>query len=248
MDLGFDGLVAFVSGGSGGIGAATAELLAREGADIIIGYNANRVAAERTAATVQQLGRRSWLCQMDLTDPVAVEKGLANLPHDASRLDALILCAGEAPVNRLSEMTSDEWKRVIDVNLNGPFHLLRASCQLLNDDASVVIVASVAAQTGVPHQAHYAAAKAGLVNLTKSAAREFAPRIRVNCVAPGMTLTAMGARTAAGLPPDYAKQKLLVQRFAQPDEIARCVAFLASPLTGFVTGATLDANGGRYLR
>ena len=160
----------------------------------------------------------------------------------------LIHCAGEAPVGSLRELTCAEWNRVVDVNLNGAFNVLHAAQSLLREGGSVVMVASVAAETGVPHQAHYAAAKAGLVNLTKSAARELAPAIRVNCVAPGMTLTEMGRQTATGLPPDYAKTKLLLQRFAEPEEIARCIVFLASPASSFITGATLDVNGGRYLR
>jgi 3-oxoacyl-[acyl-carrier protein] reductase len=92
---------------------------------------------------------------------------------------------------------------------------------------------------------HYAAAKAGLVNLTKSMARALAPRVRVNCVAPGVTLTPMGAAT---VDPDYAIKKLLAQRFATPDEIARCIVFVASPISAFMTGATVDINGGRDLR
>jgi 3-oxoacyl-[acyl-carrier protein] reductase len=95
---------------------------------------------------------------------------------------------------------------------------------------------------------HYAAAKAGLINLTKSLARSLAPKVRVNCVAPGITLTPMGEQTASTLAPDYAETRLLVQRFATPEEIARCIVFVASPLTGFMTGATIDINGGRDLR
>ncbi len=106
----------------------------------------------------------------------------------------------------------------------------------------------MAANTGNPNHMHYAAAKAGLVNLTKSLARALAPRLRVNCVAPGITLTPMGEDTVGSLPADYAQKKLLVQRYATPDEIARCIVFVASPLTGFMTGATLDVNGGRDLR
>jgi 3-oxoacyl-[acyl-carrier protein] reductase len=126
--------------------------------------------------------------------------------------------------------------------------MLRAALPLLNDGGAVVTVSSVAAHTGAPLHAHYAAAKAGLVNLTKSCARALAPRLRVNCVAPGITLTPMGSTTAASLPPDYARTKLLTGRFAEPEEIARCIVFLASPAASFITGATLDANGGRDLR
>jgi 3-oxoacyl-[acyl-carrier protein] reductase len=223
-------------------------MLAAEGAEVIVGFNRNTAGAEKTATAIRDRGRRAWLCQMDVTNPDAVQKAINGLPHEARRLDMLIHCAGEAPVGNLSELTCDEWKRVVDVNLNGAFNVLHAAQSLLGEGGSVVMVASVAAQTGVPHQAHYAAAKAGLVNLTKSAARELAPAIRVNCVAPGMTLTEMGRQTATGLPPDYAKTKLLLERFAEPEEIARCIVFLASPAASFITGATLDVNGGRYLR
>src|SRR5262249_33238649 len=95
---------------------------------------------------------------------------------------------------------------------------------------------------------HYAAAKAGLINLAKSAARELAPRVRVNCVSPGVTLTAMGRSTMEGADQDYASKKLLLKRFAQPEEIARCIVFVASPANSFMTGATIDVNGGRNLR
>jgi 3-oxoacyl-[acyl-carrier protein] reductase len=119
---------------------------------------------------------------------------------------------------------------------------------VLKDGSAVVIVSSVSGQTGAPRHAHYAAAKAGLINLTKSAARAWAPRVRVNCIAPGMTLTAMGQDTARSLPPDYAKTKLLAGRFASPKEIAQLITFFVSPISGYVTGATIDANGGRNLR
>ena len=148
----------------------------------------------------------------------------------------------------LAELTPEEWARVIAVNLSGPFHVLQAARPLLLPGSAVVTVASVAGQTGVPHHAHYAAAKAGLINLTKSAARALAPHVRVNCVAPGMTLTEMGRLTATALPADYAQKNLLTGRFAQPDEIARVIAFVASPVAGFMTGATIDINGGRLLR
>ena len=110
------------------------------------------------------------------------------------------------------------------------------------------MVSSVAAHTGTPHHMHYAAAKAGLNNLTKSLARALGPKIRVNCVAPGITLTEMGVDTIQSLPENYAEEKLLVERFATPEEIARCIVFVASPVAGFMTGATIDINGGRDLR
>jgi len=248
MDLELDGKTALVTGASGGIGAATCRMLAEEGANVIVGYHRNETAAQQTIESIRACGRRGWLCQMDVVDETSVSHAVERLPEVARPLDILVLCAGEAPVAPLQELSSEEWRRVVDINLNGAFHVLQAARPLLGDHASIVTVASVAARTGVPHQAHYAAAKAGLINFTKSAARALAPNVRVNCVAPGMTLTRMGQRTAAGLPADYARQKLLLQRFAEPDEIARCIVFLGSPAASFVTGATLDVNGGRDVR
>jgi 3-oxoacyl-[acyl-carrier protein] reductase len=137
---------------------------------------------------------------------------------------------------------------VLAVNLSGPFYVLQALKPRLNAGGAVVLVSSVSAQTGVSHQAHYAAAKAGLVNLAKSAARLLAPQIRVNCVAPGITLTPMGRETIEALEPDYARNRMLLQRYASPQEIARVVVFLASPANSFMNGATVDVNGGRELR
>jgi 3-oxoacyl-[acyl-carrier protein] reductase len=137
---------------------------------------------------------------------------------------------------------------VIAVNLSGAFYVLQASVPLMREGGSIVTVASVAAQTGTPHHLHYAAAKAGLVNLTKSLARDLAPRIRVNCIAPGITMTPMGQSTIASLSADYAETKIPVQRYANAEEIARCIVFVASPIAGFMTGATVDINGGREMR
>lgn len=237
-----------ITGASRGIGAATAVQFAAEGADVIVGYHRDEVGAERTAQTVRDVGRRAWTCQMDIGDTASVVAAFGEIQGFIEGLDVLVLCAGRNIVTPLNELTPKEWDAIINTNLNGAFYVLRAALPLLREGASVVMVSSVAAHTGAPHHAHYAAAKAGMVNLTKSAARALGPRVRVNCVAPGITLTEMGQNTVDSLAPDYAERKLLTERFAAPEEIARCIVFLASPTIGFVTGATLDANGGRYLR
>jgi 3-oxoacyl-[acyl-carrier protein] reductase len=248
MELNLKDKTALVTGASGGIGAATARLLAEEGADVVICYYQNDAGAERTVNDIERLGRRAWMQQMDLSDPDAVAQSMKNVAAEVETVDVVVLCAGENTVVPFDELTVEEWSRIVNVNLNGAFAAIQATRPLLRPGSSIVTVASVAAHTGAPHHAHYAAAKAGLINLTKSAARALAPDVRVNCVAPGVTLTPMGAVTAQNLPANYAKEKLLLQRFAQPDEIARCIVFLASPVASFVTGATLDANGGRDLR
>ena len=248
MDLYLRDKTVFITGASSGIGATAAQIFSAEGADVVISYGNNIKGAEQTAAKVRANGRKAWLCQMDVSDPAKVAEAIRQLPHEIPELDALVLCAGLSLHTAFTEITPDEWQRVMDANLNGAFYVLQACTPLLRDGSGVVMVASVSAQNGVSHQAHYAAAKAGLVNLAKSAARALAPRIRVNCVAPGITMTSMGHATIAALDPEYAKNKMLLQRYATPEEIAQVIVFLASPANSFMTGATVDVNGGRELR
>ena len=248
MDLRLRDKIALVTGASSGIGQSTAMLFAREGAHVVISYAHNQAAAEATAESVRALGQKAWLLRIDLSERESIESASAWLHENAQGIDALVLCAGLNIVTPFAELDWEEWEQVLRVNLSGPFYALRCFAPLLSDGAGVVTVASVAANTGAPHHPHYAAAKAGLVNLTKSAARALAPRVRVNCVSPGITLTPMGIETAASLDPGYAKSKLLLQRFADPEEVARVIVFTASPANSFMTGATLDINGGRDLR
>ena len=248
MDLGLHGRIAFVTGASGGIGAATARLLAAEGASVVVGYHRNSAGAELVAADVRAAGSRAWCVALDMGDAADVQRAVAEVGSLTDGvLDIAVLNAGANTVTPFATLEADQWDAVVRTNLNGTFYLLRAVRPLLRAGSAVVTVASVAAQTGAPHHAHYAAAKAGIVNLTKSAARELAPGIRVNCVSPGLTRTAMGEETIAATADDLVA-KLLTGRMAEPEEIARVIVFLASPAASFVYGATFDVNGGRDLR
>lgn len=248
MDLGLRGKIALVTGASSGIGAATARILAEEGADVVVCYGRDEAGATATAEAIRATGHRAWLRSFNVADAAETTAVITAIGAEVGGFDALVLCSGQNIVTQFADLSTDEWDQIVAVNLNGPFYILRAATPLLREGAGVVNVASVAAQTGAPHHAHYAAAKAGLVNLTKSAARALGPKVRVNCVSPGVTLTPMGLDTAANLAPDYAQTKLLTGRFATPEEVARAIVFLASPAVGFITGATLDVNGGRDLR
>ncbi len=248
MDLGLGNKVIFITGGSSGIGQAAARIFAEEGADVVISYGSNKSGAEATAGMVREKGRRAWILSMDLRKTDEISQAIRNMPEEIDGLDGLVLCAGLSLHSDFDEITPEEWGRVLDVNLTSAFFVLQGLTPLLREGAAVVMVSSVSAQTGVAHQAHYAAAKAGLVNLTKSAARALAPRVRVNCVTPGVTMTPMGQDTIDELDKDYAKNKMLLQRFATPEEIARAIVFVASPANSFMTGATVDVNGGRELR
>lgn len=248
MDLGLTNKIAFVTGASRGIGAATARLFADEGADVIVGFHQNSAGAESTAEYVRNAGRKACLVSFDVGDPPSVAAAMKEVRGSVLGIDAAILCAGTNAISPLLETAPSEWDNIIRVNLNGVFYLIRAVAPLMCEDGAIVTVSSVAGHTGAAHHAHYAAAKAGVINLTKSAAKALAPRVRVNCVAPGLTLTEMGAQAIGEQANDYLKQKLLAQRMASPEEIARSIVFLASPAASFIYGATLDINGGRDLR
>lgn len=245
MNLELQDKTVFITGASSGIGAATARVFAEEGAHVAVSYHRDQEGAQAVAESMRALGRQVCLCPMDVSDPDSVTQAVAALPSPFEQLDVVVLCAGKNVVTPFESISAQEWRQVLDVNLSGPFFVAQALAPRLRDGAALIMVASVAAQTGNANHMHYAAAKAGLVNLTKSLARALAPRVRVNCVAPGVTRTPMGEATVS---PDYPRKNLLVQRFAEPDEIARCIVFAASPVAGFMTGATLDVNGGRYLR
>jgi 3-oxoacyl-[acyl-carrier protein] reductase len=248
LDLGLHGRIALVTGASGGIGAATARLLAAEGASVVVAYHRNSAAAELVAADVRAAGVQAWCVSLDMGDAADVRRALTEVGTLTDGiLDIAVLNAGANTVASFETLAPDEWDAVVRTNLNGTFYLLRAVRPMLRPGSAVVTVASVAAQTGAPHHAHYAAAKAGIINLTKSAARELAPAIRVNCVSPGLTRTAMGEETVARTA-DNLVAKLLTGRMAEPEEIARVIVFLASPAASFVYGATFDVNGGRDLR
>jgi NAD(P)-dependent dehydrogenase (short-subunit alcohol dehydrogenase family) len=248
MDLELAGRTAIVIGGSSGIGAATGRVLAEEGCDVAVTYRSSRAGADEAAGEVRALGRRAWVAELDLADVAGVGSAAQALAGEVGGVDVVVLCAGRNIVTPLAEVSPEEWAAVLDVNLGGAFFALQALAPSVRPGGSIVTVASVAAHTGAPHHAHYAAAKAGLVNLTKSLARELAPDVRVNCVAPGITLTEMGRQAIANQAPDYAERNLWLQRYAAPRRIGQVVAFAASPVTEFMTGATIDVNSGRTAR
>lgn len=248
MDLELQGRVAVVVGGSSGIGAEVAGVLAGEGCDVAVTYRSSPEGAQEAAAIVRSHGRRAWVAALDLSTPERAARDARALVSTLGGLDVLVFCAGHNVVTPYRQIDADEWASVLNANLTGAFFVLQAMSPAIRPGGSIVTVASVAAHTGAPHHMHYAAAKAGLVNLTVSFARELAPQVRVNCVAPGITLTAMGADTVANLPADYAQQSLLLQRYATSRRIAQVIALVASPVSEFMTGATIDVNSGRHVR
>jgi len=244
LTVDLSGKTAVVTGASQGLGEATARILHRAGASVVVNYlpvaqcqaDAERIAAE--------LGDRALALGADVRDASQVKR---MLDQGASRFGGLDVVVNNAAILRdrtVLKMSIQEWQEVIDTNLTGVFTVCRAASEMLRDGGRIVNLASISGVVGFFGQANYAAAKAGVIAITKVLSKELAKRaITVNAIAPGVVLTEMGQTI-----PEEVRARMLTSiplgRFAEPDEIARVVVFLCSDLSSYVTGQTLHVNGG----
>ncbi len=236
------GKSALVTGASGGIGAAISRAL--HGAGAAVAISGTREAPLQALAA--ELGARVHVLPCDLSDKDAVEALPKQAAEAMGAVDILVNNAGITRDGLMMRMSDDDWMDVIEVNMNAAFRLSRAVLRGMAKArwGRIINVTSVVAQAGNPGQANYAAAKAGVLGMSKSLAQEIGSRgITVNCVAPGLVETAMTDKLT-----DEQREKILrdvpVGRMAQPEEIAAAVLYLASVEAGYVTGATLNVNGG----
>lgn len=238
------GRVIAVAGGSGGIGQAVVAALA--------GVEARPFVLDREppiggAGPAYGPDRPPPFVRCDLADPDSAEAAIARVVESAGRLDGLVNAAGLTRDRSLHKMSWEEWRSVIDVNLTGAFLVLKAAAARMREQGSgsIVQVASINGLRGKFGQANYTAAKAGLIALTRTAARELGAKgIRVNAVAPGMVRTAM----TRSLPPDVleeARRQTCLGRLAEPEDLAGPILFLLSDLSRHVTGTVLVVDGGQ---
>lgn len=243
-----DGQTALVTGASSGIGRAIALAFAAAGADVAINYAENARGAQEVADAIEALGRRAMLVRADVTQPREVEDMVELVTGAWGRLDVLVNNAGVVRRGSLFEIDAAIWDTVLDVNLKGAFLCAQSAARwmLPAGRGAIVNIASMRGVEGGSTSMHYAAAKGGLITLTKSLARELAPSIRVNAVAPGYVDT----RIQSELTPE--KRRAIAEstplgRIGKPEEIARVALFFASDASSFVTGQTLLADGGRVM-
>ncbi|MCX5702908.1 MAG: 3-oxoacyl-[acyl-carrier-protein] reductase [Candidatus Omnitrophica bacterium] len=240
--------VALVTGAGRGIGKAIALALAKEGSDIAVA-DINREDIEKTCLEIEQLGRRSQGLQMDVTDYVKVEEAVNKILDKFTKVDILVNNAGITKDNLLLRMSQLEWDSVLGVNLKGAFNCLKAVCRpMIKQRAGRIInIASIIGLIGNAGQANYAASKAGLIALTKTAAKELASRnINVNAIAPGFIQTEMTASLPEGLK-EKMKEAIPLNKFGSPDDVAAVCVFLASEDSSYITGQTIVVDGGMVM-
>ena len=240
--------VALVTGAGRNIGRAIALALARAGATVVVNVRTNIGEGQAVVDEITAAGGEAMLCAADVTAREQVNVMLEKVREKVGRLDILVNNAAVRDETAFGTLSYDEWRRALDVCLDGAFHCSQAALPLLNasKNASIINIGGLTAHTGASHRVHVVTAKAGLVGMTRALAHELSPGgITVNCISPGMMDTQR--KTAAGTPLHHATHSTLVGRRGQPDEIGEAVLWLTGPGGRFVTGQVIHLNGGTYL-
>jgi 3-oxoacyl-[acyl-carrier protein] reductase len=247
----FTGKVALVTGSSRGMGAAILEAFAKAGAVCLLHYvndpaGENRRDADGTAERCRKLGATVHVLEGDVRRFEAVEGVVRAATAAAGRIDILVNNAGILRDRTVRKMTTEDWHSVLETNLDGVFYCSKLAAEVLPDGGRIVNIASIAGLFPAHGQANYAAAKAGVIALTKVLAKELARRqITVNAVAPGLIQTAMIGAIRPEVLAEYQKQ-IPLGRVGRPEDVANAVLFLASEESGYITGQTLPITGGWF--
>ena len=244
----FSDQVALVTGASRGIGRQVALELSSHGATVVLASRSQE-ASETVAETIREQGGVAMAVAMDVGEPDQVESALAYVAEQFERVDILVNNAGITRDNLLLRMKEEEWRQVLNVNLDGVFYVTRkvVAGMLRQRYGRVVNITSVVGQMGNPGQANYAASKAGIIGLTKALAREVASRnITVNAIAPGFIETDMTAQMKEQVK-DQLKAGIPLKRLGTVEDIACGGLFLISKDAGYITGHVLNINGGMYM-
>ena len=244
--MGQEKKLALITGAGRGIGKVIALQLANSGADIAL--TDLNPELEDLKSELNKLGSQCLDFQVDVTDPEAIDKMVSEVVGSQGRIDILVNNAGITQDNLMMRMKAEQWSKVIDVNLNGVFHITRAVLKTMMKQRSgkIISISSVVGFSGNPGQVNYSSTKAALVGFTKSLAREVGSRgITVNAVAPGFIDTAMTQALNETQQKEILRQ-IPLKRMGMPEDIAHAVDFLASEKADYSTGTVLQVNGGMY--
>lgn len=240
--------VALITGGARGIGRAIALLFAQQGADIALG-DVNIEEAEKTCLEIQALGRRALPLEMDVTDYLKVEEALNKILDKFAKVDILVNNAGITKDNLILRMSQAEWDAVLNVNLKGAFNCIKAVSRPMVKQRSgkIISIASIIGLIGNPGQSNYSASKAGIIALTKTVAKELAPRnINANAVAPGFIQTEMTAKLSAEVK-EKMRAAIPLGKLGTAEDVAQVCLFLASDDSSYITGQTIVVDGGMVM-
>lgn len=243
------GKVALVTGASRGIGRAIAIALAEAGADVAVNYSGNEVKAQEVVAEIELLGRKAIAIRANVASGEQVEQMVSQVLDTFGKLDILVNNAGITRDNLLMRMKEEDWDQVLDTNLKGVFHCTKAVTRPMMKQRSgrIINISSVVGVMGNAGQANYAAAKAGVIGLTKSTARELASRgITVNAIAPGFIETDMTDVLGENVRAELMKA-IPLARLGKPKDIAKAVRFLASEDGEYITGQVIHVDGGMVM-
>ncbi len=249
MDQTMEGKVAVVTGASRGIGKAIAVKLASKGATVVINYNGSREKAEEVKDEIESAGGKAVIMQCNVADFDVCKEFIETVIKEQGRIDILVNNAGITKDGLLMKMSEEDFDKVLDTNLKGAFHTIRfALRQMIRQRSGRIInMASVVGVSGNAGQANYAASKAGVIGLTKTAAREVASRgITVNAIAPGFIETDMTEVLSEKVKEASAAQ-IPLGKFGKAEDVANAVAFLASEDAGYITGQVLHVDGGMVM-
>lgn len=240
--------VALVTGGSRGIGRAIALRLAAEGAYVVVNYAKNREAAEEVVSSIEKAGGRARVSGFDVSDFDTVQEEIENIVTELGGIHILVNNAGITQDTLIVRMKKEDWDSVMTTNLDGVFNCTKAVARIMikQRQGRIINLTSVVGEMGNSGQTNYAASKAGIIGFTKAAARELASRaITVNAVSPGFIETDITQNLTDEIRKQYI-DKIPLQRFGSPEDVAGVVSFLASDEASYITGEVLRVNGGIY--
>jgi 3-oxoacyl-[acyl-carrier protein] reductase len=243
------GKVALVTGASRGIGRAVALELARQGAKVAVNYAGSEAKANEVVAEIHEMGGEAFAIQADVSKVEAVDNMVKEVLDRFGRIDILVNNAGVTRDNLLMRMKEEEWDEVININLKGVFNCTKAVTRPMMKQryGRIINIASIVGVIGNPGQANYVAAKAGVIGLTKTTAKELASRnITVNAIAPGFITTDMTDKLSEEVRGEMLKQ-IPLARFGEPKDIAGVVVFLATDAANYITGQTIHVDGGMVM-
>jgi 3-oxoacyl-[acyl-carrier protein] reductase len=244
----FKDKTALITGAAQGIGKAIAKAFAKEGANIVVS-DINLELATQTASELKGTGVKAIAVKMNVAELPEVEAGVKKAIEEVGKIEILVNNAGITRDNLLFRMKKEDWDAVLSINLTGVFNLCKGISRLMMKEryGKIINIASISGEMGNVGQANYSASKAGVIGLTKTLARELAPRgVTVNAIAPGFIQTAMTDRI-----PEEIKKKMLEQiplgKLGQPEDVAAAALFLASSAADYITGQVIRVNGGMYM-